>query len=380
MKLFSRLRHFKKQLLRHIPLVTVSISQSNLLHNLRTYQEACLNVKIAPVLKSNAYGHGIILVADILDKEGLSFFVVDSLFEARSLKKHGIKTNLLIIGYTQTKMLLREKLGCSYTITSIEQLRDLSRRARRNIKIHLKFDTGMHRQGLLPHDTPEAIACVQKNKHLQLEGICSHFADADSVDPSFTQKQIVAWKELVDMFEKAFENIKYIHISATAGSTYAADIPGNMLRLGIGLYGIDPSHEKKLDVKPVLQIESVISSIRIIDAGERVGYNCTHTAEKPSKIATVPVGYFEGVDRRLSNHGSFLVNGVACPIVGRVSMNITSIDVSHIEEVKKGDGVVIIGRDSQKPNSVSKIAKTTGTIPWEILVHIPQHLYREVVD
>jgi alanine racemase len=149
--------------------------------------------------------------------------------------------------------------------------------------------------------------------------------------------------------------------------------------LGIGLYGINPSPFSKLELKPALQMQSIISSIREVPADEFVGYNITYKAEKKLKVATVPVGYFEGVDRRLSNCGYFKVNGVDCPIVGRVSMNITSIDVSGVSQIKLGDKASIMSSEKGDKNSVESIAKLSNTIAYDILVHIPQHLRHIVI-
>lgn len=373
MKLFRSLRKIRNKFsTNYIPSVEVLISKTNLLHNLHEYQKQGTTLLFAPVLKSNAYGHGLVQVAQILDKEDTAFLVLDSLYEAMILRNEGIKSEILIVGHTQSENIKKTKVSrVAFTISSLEQLKELAG-MRSSRKIHLKVDTGMHRQGILPSEIEEAMVIIKSNKFLHLEGVCSHFADADGTDESFTKSQIKKWEEVAAVFRENFSSIKFFHISATAGASFAEEIVGNVVRLGIGLYGINS--------RPVLKMQSFVSSVKTVPAGDYVGYNITYQAKQNMKIATVPVGYFEGVDRRLSNCGFFKIGENFCPILGRVSMNITSIDVSSVPNVKVGDKVLIISDDSHDKNSVENIAKLAGTISWEILVHIPQHLRRVVVE
>ncbi|MEK7634910.1 MAG: alanine racemase [Patescibacteria group bacterium] len=359
-------------------LIKVLISKSALLDNLNEYKTHYPQIGFAPVLKSNAYGHGLVEVAKILDKEEKPFFVVDSLFEARTLRENGIKSDILIIGYTTPENITRSKLpGVAFTLTSMSQLETLSKTEFRVIKIHLKIDTGMHRQGIASEEIEKIIKIVKNNSNIILEGICSHLADADNLDDSFTQKQIKEWNGAVKIFKENFDSLKYFHLSASSGAQYSKDIEANVARLGIGLYG---AIESNLKLKPILEMQTILSSIKTIQKEEGVGYNLTYKTPKIMRLATVPVGYFEGVDRRLSNIGFFKIGNNFCPIVGRVSMNITSIDISSVPEAKEGDKVVVLSNNPEDKNSVMNIAKTAGTISYKILVHIPQHLKRIVVD
>lgn len=393
MKFFGFLRNIKKSFSRYNPSIEILISKGNLLHNLNEYRNKYPNFLFAPVLKSNAYGHGLVEVAQILDKENIPFFVVDSLYEAMILRNNGIKSEILIIGYSKTENIENAKLQkISFTISSLEQLEKIAKTIKSAIKIHLKIDTGMHRQGILPEQIGEAIKIIKKSSFLKLEGVCSHFADADNNGDSFTKSQIEEWKKAVLLFKENFQNIKFFHISATAGTHYSELAHGNVVRLGIGLYGINPPPRlerdtsfkkgginlRKLNFKPVLGMRSIITSVKTIPAGECVGYNCAYKTNKTTKVATVPVGYFEGVDRKLSNRGVFKVGGYDCPIIGMVSMNMCSIDVTLVLEAKTGDAVIIISNGKDDKNSVENIAELIKTIPYEILVHIPQHLRRVV--
>ncbi|MFC1622551.1 alanine racemase [Patescibacteria group bacterium] len=383
-KLIQFLRKLKRKIYYHNPLIRVLVYKNNLLHNLHEYQNKFPNYKIAPVLKSNAYGHGLIEVAKILKNENVPFLVIDSLFEARALRSTGIKNDLLIIGYAQPEEIIKNKLkNVSFVITSLEQLQELagslaSLGMTLKKKVHLKIDTGMHRQGILVSKIDQAIEIIKKSQNLKLEGICSHLADADSENSDFTEKQIEVWNNVVEKIKSKFNFIKYFHISASAGSAFLEKANCNLVRLGIGLYGFNLSPHIDLNLKPVLEVRTIITGIKKIKARDSVGYNATFTADKDMTVATLPVGYFEGIPRRLSNKGFVKTRNNFCKILGRVSMNITSIDLSEIPDVKTGNEVVVISSDSSDKNSVENNAKICNTIPYEILVDIPQHLKRIV--
>lgn len=362
------------------PLIEVRVFKDALLHNLRQFQKQYPKSQFAPVLKSNAYGHGMALVAQILDSQQLPFFMLDTFFEALVLRREGIKTKILILGYIRDEQILNNKLkNVSFGIIDFKQLQNIIAKLKHPQSFHLKIDTGMHRQGILIEKVDEAIKLIKTNNNFILEGVCTHFSDADGENPKFTQGQTAQWNSLAKKFRQAFPSIKFFHASNSAGACYSPEIDQNVGRLGISLYGINVSAFRPLDLKPVLQMTSIISSLKTIPAGEKVGYGITFESQKPTIVATVPVGYNEGMDRRLSNKGYFTVAGVPCPIVGRVSMNITSIDVSAVPNVKLEDKVVVISSHQNDKNSVENMAKICECIPYEILVHVPQHLRRIVV-
>lgn len=380
MQLLHFLRSIKKSLTPYQPLVEILISRGNLLHNLNQYKNQYPKLAFAPVIKSNAYGHGLIQIAKILDREDIAFFVVDSLYEAIILRNGGIQSRILIIGYTSTQNIHTCTLSqVAFTITSLEQLQEITQELRTTKSIHIKIDTGMHRQGILLNQIDNTIKIIKANPRLNLEGICSHFAEAGNSDVAFTRIQMEHWEKAVHTFKENFQKIPFFHIAATTGTHHSDQFSSNVARLGIGLYGMDSSSQTHLDLRPVLQMQSVISSIKTIPVGEYIGYDRTYKTEKTTTTATVPVGYFEGVDRRLSNCGTFKMNNHFCPILGTVSMNITSCDVSSMPEAKIGDRVIIISNHKEDTNSVENIAKLTHTIPYEILIHIPQHLRRTVI-
>lgn len=384
------------------PLITVKISRERLIHNLHEFMRIAPKGTVAPVLKSNAYGHGLVQVARIIEadrradgrarKDQIPFLIVDSFFEAVALRAARIRMPLLIIGYTRPETIARSRLrDVSFTITSIDTLKHIANYqysifefGSRCINIHLKIDTGMHRQGILPSELPEVTNILDINPSIVLKGICSHFSDADNPDPSSTESQIHIWNKIVREMHEQYASLEHIHISNTDGHRYVSESHANLSRLGLGLYGLvdGSSFFPALDLKPVMSMETIITGIKKIQRDDTVGYGNTFKAEKEMTIATIPAGYNEGVDCRLSNNGFMSVSSdhAPCPIVGRVSMNITTIDVSHILDATIGMPVTVISNNPEEENSIVNIAKRCGTMPYEIAVHVQSQLKRVTVD
>jgi alanine racemase len=390
------------------PLLTVRVSSARILHNLSVFEQAYPKLAIAPVLKANAYGHGLVETATIIEhrrsNHHVPFFVVDSYFEALVLRREGIHTAILIIGFTPTETILHNRLRhISFSIGSLTQMKELETYCAKHhdhqVSIHLKLDTGMHRQGI----THEEIAAALDST-LPLTGIFSHLAEADNSDTSFTDKQIALWNSLVERFEARQKTMSLpaliTHLGATAGSFHSSTIRATVIRLGLGLYGMLP-HARTTEkndttdstsvsairntLRPALEMTSLISATKRIHAGESVGYDRTFVAPHDMTIAIIPAGYAEGIDRRLSNSGTLEIetpDGVRypCPIIGRVSMNITTIDASavpHIDHIPvKSLTAIIISDNLKAPNSVQNIS---NIIPYEVLVHIPSTIRRTVV-
>ncbi len=401
------------------PLIKVEISKNHLIHNLHEFKKLAPrdsegHALIAPVLKSNAYGHGMFEIAQILQHEsdqhgGMPFCIVDSYFEAIALRAKGFTLPLLVIGYTRPETIRSSNLrDVAFTVTSLETLRTIAEQkverwsstegklGFRSLKfrfrpkilhIHLKIDTGMHRQGILPSEIEEAISLIQHDsagkRPLMLEGICSHLCDADNADETFTESQTHLWNKIVDRFRHEFKTLKYIHLSATDGHRFTHDIAANVSRLGIGLYGLseNESLNHKLALLPVLEMKTIITGVKHIKEGDTVGYGNTFKAQSDMTIATVPVGYYEGIDRRLSNIGTILVGAtrIPCRIIGRISMNIIILDITQVNNINVGDEAVAISAQSSDENSIVNMAKKCGTISYEIAVHIPAQLKKVIV-
>jgi alanine racemase len=330
-------------------------------------------------LKSNAYGHGLVEVAKVMNEVIPEFLVVDSYYEAMILRNEGIKSKILIIGFSYLENILSNSMeNIAFMITDLSWLFELSAKLQVTTRFHLKIDTGMNRQGIEMEDLPKAIDFIKSNKNIVLEGICSHLACADEYDQNFTNRQIKKWNSIVAQMKGEFPDLKYWHVGASSSLYYAKKIDANVMRLGLDLYGVNADVKMNLDLKPVMQVDTIITSIREVKKGEKIGYGGSFEVNKNMIVATIPFGYFEGMDRRLSNKGWVKIGDKFCPIVGRVSMNISSIDVSEVKDVKVGDKVVVISANKNDKNSIENMAKMCETIPYEIMVHVERMLRREV--
>lgn len=368
----------------YTPLITVRISRANILHNLEVFAEAVAPAKIAPVLKANAYGHGLVEVAQMLDGDSrVAFLCVDSLFEARVLRDAGVMSSLLVAGYTRPTDIITASAqmnDVAFTISTTEQVRVLAQLVQKPVRIHLKVNTGMNRQGLVMGEIKKALADLCNNPHIIIDGFFTHLASADDPkDDDFTLKQIGQFKEARAMLDKLPHKPRFIHASNTAGARFAKLLDTNVFRLGLGLYGISPMGESDV-LKPALSMYTIATNIRRLERADSIGYNRTLTVYKPTIMAVIPAGYYEGLDRRLSNKGSVRVRGLVCPIIGRVSMNMAAIDVSAVPTIREGDEVEVISADATAPNSASAMADLCETIPYDILVGINGDLRREVIE
>ncbi|MFO0704883.1 MAG: alanine racemase [Candidatus Andersenbacteria bacterium] len=362
------------------PLISVRISRARLEHNFAQFVRLLGDRAVAPVLKSNAYGHGLIPVAKLFDRLNPPFMVVDSFYEALVLQNEHIRTPVLVLGYTSAHNIARQKFsGVSFALIGIEHVREVVARLTVPQAFHLKIDTGMHRQGILVSQLDETIKLLKRNPNVRITGVCTHLADADGPVPDFTRMQIKVWNRVVERLHAVFPQLSQVHVANSAGTQFATEIRANSARVGLGLYGIDPAAARSLDLKPALQVVTQITAVRTIQPGEHVGYNTTFTATRPTRVATLPIGYFEGLDRRLSGNGSVSVHGKPALIIGRISMNIASIDITDLPEAKAGDPVIVFSQNPSAPNSIAQAAVRCKTIPYDLLVHIAQHLRRTVV-
>jgi alanine racemase len=372
------IKTYKKQFTSHQPLIEVFVYKQNLLHNLHQYQSQYLNQQFAPVLKANAYGHGLEPVLRCLKKEKLPLVCVDSHFESRIVHKFCPNLACLVLGYCRLASIEQTAYRQSaFAITSLEQLQELSGGLNRPKVFHLKIDTGMFRQGVVKSQFETAVSLMERNQNIQLHGLFSHLACPE--DAVATQRQIQEWNEAVKFFKKHFTNIKFWHLSASEGVRYLNKIDSNLVRLGIGFYGLSQA-TTGMDLKPALELYSMVTGTKAVLAGERIGYGYTFTAQQPMQIAVVPVGYFEGVDRRLSNQAGFFIQKTYCPIVGRVSMDMTTVDISSNKNIAFGDRVQVIGLDAKENNAILAWSKICQAIPYELLVKIPSQLARVVVE
>ncbi|OHA79865.1 MAG: alanine racemase [Candidatus Yonathbacteria bacterium RIFCSPHIGHO2_01_FULL_44_41] len=335
------------------------------------------NVQIMGIVKSNAYGHNLTEFALELEKIGIDMLAVDSLVEAFALRKSGVKKPILVLGYTLPEMFvkaLRKKIHL--TISSIDGLQTFLKTPNtRQIPIHLKIDTGMHRQGFLLREVPQVLKILKENK-VQVAGLYTHFASAKDVNNRvFTESQIaefVVWRTALR--STGFSLIA--HACATGGVFGFRDAHFDMVRIGAGLYGFWTADEIKrvfngsFSLSPALSWKTIISEIKEIPAGSGIGYDLTHKTAHVMRIAVCPVGYWHGYPRLLSSNADVLVRGARAKVLGRVSMDMIVVDVTQIPRVKVGDEVVLIGFSGKEEILASELAERSGTSAYEILTRL----------
>lgn len=378
--MFNRiLRLFRKN---YLTLNKIEVSRDNLLHNYRYLTSLDKKLKIAPVVKSNGYGHGIVNVAKILDNIASPFFCVDSLFEAYQLQKAKIKLPILVMGYTNPENFKVKKLPFSFAVFDLETAKVLNE-FQPECSVHIFVDTGMHREGVPIKDLPKFLEEIKELPNIKVEGLMSHLASSESAKDPLFLKQIKQYKQAKEILKKFKVSPKWFHIAATGAvvnpetkSIIAA--VSNLARAGLALYGYSSSTPDK-NLKPSLKLTTKIAQIKRINKGEKIGYDGTYTAKKNMVIGVLPIGYYDGVDRRLSNKGVFSIDSKECPILGRVSMNINIIDLSKVSAPKVGQAVVVYSSNPDDKNSLVNCAKICNTIPYELLVNLTETTRRVIV-
>lgn len=361
----------------------IIVKRSALEHNHQFIKELATNNQVAPVLKSNAYGHGLKLVAPVFDQLKPPFLIVDSLYEAYELYKIKLKTPILIIGYTDPRNYRTKQLPFHYTVFDLATAQALNKH-QPGSKIHLFIDTGMNREGIKLENLPQFLDELSTLKNLQIEGLASHLADADHEDSdAFTKKQLSNYQQAEKILNQRQIFPRYKHLAASAGLFQLKKIKKlknfNLIRAGLISYGLNPFSNHDLpELQPALTFETTISQIKNIKAGQFISYNCTYQADQEMTIGTLPAGYFEGVDRRLSNSGVVKVKEKFCPILGRVCMNLTIIDLSQIKNPQVGMKAEIYSAHPLAQNSITHQAQTAQTIPYQLLASLDASVKRKL--
>lgn len=340
--------------------------------------------KFLGVMKADAYGHGAVPVSHALTELGAEYLAVSNLEEAVQLRRGGVRTPILILGYTPPSyaenMIYLDLTQEVHSLEYAKQLNEALSGTNFVLNIHLKLDTGMTRIGFAAYGKEAVLAQIAeaaKLPHLHTEGVFMHFCVADSRQPAdveFTKLQYARFVEALDWLESCGIKPELRHCCNSGATALYPEYAMDMVRPGILTYGIDPSDDTAgvLDLKPMLRLYTTVSQVRDVPAGTDISYGRTYTAKTDRRIAVLAVGYADGLQRRLSNETSFFVGGKAAPVVGRICMDMCMIDVTDIPQVQPGDEVEIIGEGM----SCSSMANRLQTIPYEILCGISKRIPR----
>ncbi len=364
----------------------LEVDLSQIASNLRAYKRALpCEKEIMAVIKADAYGHGDVKVAQMLTDNGVKMFAVSNIDEAVGLRKAGIRGLILILGYT-SPIYAEEifKYDITQTIVSEEYASALSERGYR-VKCQFAVDTGMNRVGLSYSNPVHVATVVQRYCNVfEVNGIFTHLCVADSdanEDVEFTWEQLSRFKKVVDAIAPL--NLPYVHCLNTAGGLrYSRNSDfesiGKIVRLGIGLYGLQPDKvvDYPKEIKPAITWKSAISMVKHVGPGEGISYGRTHITKRTSVIATVTTGYADGYNRLLSNRGFVMIQGKKAPIVGRICMDQTLIDVTDIPGVKMGDIVTLMGICGNLHYDANEMANDLYTIGYEVICDISKRVQR----
>lgn len=348
------------------------------------------SVKLMCIVKADAYGHGVQNVALEHQRIGADWFGVSNLHEALQLRNYGITRPILILGYTPPERAAElSAFGISQAVFSEDYAAELSQFAQKNgspVKCHIKLDTGMSRLGFGCHDmeqndsSVDTVSRICSLPNLDCDGIFTHFAVADEdVDgEEFTRSQFNNFRYVIDRLSEKGITFRFRHCCNSAASLEYPEFHMDMVRPGIILYGLAPSKYfiGKYDLKPAMQLKSVISMIKTVEKGATVSYGRTFTAEREMKIATVPIGYADGYPRPLSGRQDMIVNGVRAPIIGRICMDQLMLDVTDIENVKAGMTVTVFGEEEGTSIYVDELSEKTDTINYETVCLIGKRVPR----
>lgn len=383
------------------------MKESDCLENMSEYYRVCAQIDLAAVqknieairaairkesklmvvLKADGYGHGAVPIAkridDIADAYGVAIME-----EAVELREVGIQKPILILGYTASH--LYDKLiqyDITQTIFQYEtayELNEVAKKAGKTVRIHIKLDTGMSRIGFsATEQSIEEIVKISKLSNLSMEGIFTHFAKADEIDKGATTLQYQRFMEMLEQLEQRGVRFAIRHASNTAAIIDLPEYNLDMVRCGIGTYGMYPSvdvQKNRVVLTPAMELKTHVSYVKELPKGVGISYNGTYVTERPMRVATIPVGYGDGYPRLLSSKGRVLIHGKSAPILGRICMDQFMVDVSDIPQVKQNDDVTLMGRDGYECILAEEIAGYAGTLNYEIVCEVGKRIPRVYIN
>jgi len=381
------------------------VNLAHLRHNLRVLGRAVTPAagpapQVWGVLKADAYGHGAPALARTLERAGIAGLCVALLEEAVELRAAGIRAPILVMGGLHgmrrdglEELVANELVPVVYDAGQIERLASFARfEVQGELRVHLKVDTGMGRLGVPRGELDGVLEALARAPEIKLDGLMTHFACADAPDLETTREQLRLFREIEQRAARAGLAPRIRHAANSAATLRLPEARLDMVRAGIALFGVSPFDGEGMgaaadvahELKPVMRVRTEIVSLRRLEAGDRIGYGHTWKAERPSLIATVPMGYADGLSRHLSNRGHALVRGRRAPIAGAVSMDLTMLDVTDVAGARLGDEAVFLGPQEgplgKDSIGAAEVAAEIGAIPWEVLTSISRRVprfYRE---
>lgn len=367
----------------------VEINTSAISKNIKNYRKSLRKgTKIMSVVKANAYGHGMDICAKTAIDSGVDYLAVFTMEDAISLRKKYKTIPILVLKQIDIFDIDNAvKNNIEVTVSSVDILKKIvALKNKKKLNIHIKVDTGLSRQGFLLAELDATLAILKVAKNINIVGLYTHLTGAESKKfNNYTKSQI----EEFLTWSNAFINAGYnpvLHTSATSGALILEPLAFNMVRLGIGMYGLWPSSEiksiseKKLQLNPVLFWKTVVSEVKTIKPNTGIAYEATYITKSNTKIAVLPVGYWDGIPRSASNNIDVLIGGQRCRVLGRIMMNMCIVDISKTKNIKPGDEVVIIGKQGKNTISADELALCAGTISYEIVTRINPQIKRIAIN
>lgn len=369
----------------------LELSRDGIEHNIAAYKERIgQNIMLGVVVKSNAYGHGLIQVASVCEKNpNVAYLCTGNALEALALRQAGISKPIVVLYFLNIDpelIILHDIDQVIYDYETAALLNALAQKQNKQANVHIKIDTGLSRFGLFAHEATDIITRIAQLPHINIRGITTHFAQSDKEDQTFTRQQLGLFANLITELEQRGIHIPIKHTSNSTAVLGIPDAHHNLVRVGAGIYGILPKHilerhAQSITLKQPLTWKTRIMYTKKIPAGATVSYDRLFTAERDTVIGIVPVGYYEGYDRKLSNNGHVLVSAdnvirtqhIAAPVLGRVSMNMTIIDITDVPGAHVGDEVILMG-DYDGVRASDLAARMGSANPREITTRLPTQI------
>ncbi|MBQ0058696.1 MAG: alanine racemase [Lachnospiraceae bacterium] len=340
---------------------------------------------MAAVIKADGYGHGAVPIARMLEKKNYIWgYAVAAVEEAVELREAGLRKPIMLLGYTfpedYATVIAHDVMPCIFTMEMARAYSDQAVLLKREVRVHIKIDSGMNRIGFKPTERSLAeILNISELPNLKIEGVFTHFARADEVSDEATDKQFETFSAFVDKIKACGVEIPIVHASNSAAIIKYPKGNLDMVRAGISLYGLSPSEEvphTELDLKSAMSIVSHVSHVKTLEAGEAISYGGTYVTDQRRVIATIPAGYADGYPRSLSNKGYVLIHGQKAPVTGRVCMDQFMVDVTAIEGVKTGDEAVLLGRQGDQIITAEMLGDLSGRFNYELVCDINKRVPR----